>query len=338
MTSRCLAVSLTVVALVVFAPVSSAAQADVPRTAWGQPDLQGVWDFRTVTPLERPAQFGDRETLTEEEAAAVEAGAAVFQQFIDRPPPEGSVGAYNAFWLDFGTTVGEDRRSSLIVEPANGRLPALADGVATQVGSLDEDLPGEYPWRVRSAGLGADGPEDRGLAERCLLGFNAGPPMMPSAYNNNMQLFQTADHVVILNEMIHNARIIPVGDSPHVDTDIRQWEGDPRGHWEGNTLIVESTNFRAVQNIRGPSAGIRSRQSEAQRIVERFSLVGPDMLRYSVTMDDAETYTAPWSAAFPFNRDDDYLQFEYACHEGNHAMINVLRGARAQETEATPNR
>ena len=227
MTHRTMSLLLVAAVVAVLAPLPAVGQGQAeiwepPRLGDGRPDLQGVWDFRTATPLERPAQFGDRETLTEEEAAAVEAGAAVFQQFIDRPPPEGSVGAYNAFWLDFGTTVGEDRRSSLIVEPANGRLPALADGVATQVGSLDEDLPGEYPWRVRSAGLGADGPEDRGLAERCLLGFNAGPPMMPSAYNNNMQLFQNAGHVVILNEMVHDARVIPRDNSPHLSNDVRQ--------------------------------------------------------------------------------------------------------------------
>ena len=158
--------------------------------------------------------------------------------------------------------------------------------------------------------------------------------MMPTEYNNGTLILQSPGYVVILSEMIHNARIIPVGDSPHVDTDIRQWEGDPRGHWDGNTLVVESTNFRAVHNIRGPSAGIRSRQSEAQRIVERFSLVGPNMLRYSVTMDDAETYVAPWSAAFPFNRDDEYLQFEYACHEGNYSVPNALGGARTEEASA----
>ena len=259
MRRRCISLLPVVTAVVVFVPLPVAGQSQAdswtpPRLSDGRPDLQGVWDFRTATPLERPAQFGDRETLTEEEAAAIEQGAAFFAQAADAPPPEGNVGAYNAFWLDFGTRVGDDRRTSLIVEPANGRLPDLADGVATQFGSLDEDLPGEYPWRVRSAGLGADGPEDRGLAERCLLGFNAGPPMMSSAYNNNMQLFQTADHVVILNEMVHDARVVPLDSSPHLPSDVRQWHGDARGRWDGDTLVVETRNFTDKTASFDPSA------------------------------------------------------------------------------------
>ena len=154
--------------------------------------------------------------------------------------------------------------------------------------------------------------------------------MMPTEYNNGTLILQSPGYVVIHSEMIHNARIIPI-DAPHADKKVRQWEGDPRGRWEGNTLIVESTNFRTVKNMRGPTAGTRSRQSETQRTVERFTLIGPDTLRYSVTMKDEETYNAPWTAAFPFNRDDSYVQFEYACHEGNYSVPNALGGARMEE-------
>jgi len=167
--------------------------------------------------------------------------------------------------------------------------------------------------------------------DRCLSRGVLGM-MMPTEYNNGTLILQSPGYVVIHSEMIHNARVIPI-DAPHADAKVRQWEGDPRGHWEGNTLVVESTNFKAVKNIRGPSAGIRSRQSEAQRIVERFTLVGPDLLRYSITLEDQDTYAAPWTAAFPFNRDDDYLQFEYACHEGNYSVPNALGGARLEEAE-----
>ena len=329
--SRLLAV--TAVVVLVPLPVAGQGQADEwtpPRLSDGRPDLQGVWDFRTATPLERPARFGDRETLTEEEAAAIEQGAAFFARAADAPPPEGNVGAYNAFWLDFGTRVGDDRRTSLIVEPANGRLPALADGVATQVGSLDRDLPGEYPWRVRSAGLGADGPEDRGLAERCLLGFNAGPPMMSSAYNNNMQLFQTADHVVILNEMVHDARVVPLDNSPHLPSDVRQWHGDARGRWDGDTLVVETRNFTDKTASFDPSALQALGIGTTLRLTERFTRLSEDTLLYEYTVDDPATFTQPFTAALPMRRSQDLL-YEYACHEGNYGMENALSGARAEE-------
>ena len=327
MTHRTMSLLLVAAVVAVLAPLPAVGQGQAeiwepPRLGDGRPDLQGVWDFRTATPLERPAQFGDRETLTEEEAASVEAFAGFIAQAADRQPPEGNVGAYNAFWLDFGTTVGEDRRSSLIVEPANGRLPALADGVATQVGSLDEDLPGEYPWRVRSAGLGADGPEDRGLAERCLLGFNAGPPMMPSAYNNNMQLFQNAGHVVILNEMVHDARVIPLDNSPHLSNNVRQWHGDSRGRWDGDTLVVETRNFLGATSLGGSSA--------TMHLVERFTRRDANTLIYEFTVSDPTTWAGPWTAQILMTKNDEPL-YEYACHEGNYGMVNALSGARAEE-------
>jgi len=301
-----------------------------PRLSDGRPDLQGVWDFRTATPFQRPEGFGVR--LTEEQAAAIEAGAAAAQQAADRPPTEGNVGAYNAFWLDFGTNVGDNRRASLIVDPASGRLPALAEGVARQVGSLDVDLVGERPWRVRSAGIGADGPEDRGLAERCLVGFNSGPPMMPSAYNNNMQLFQTSDHVVILNEMVHDVRVISLQAGEHLPATVEQWSGDSRGRWEGDTLVVESQNFSDKRAAFEPNALMALGVGSTLRLVERFTRVGEDTLLYEYTVNDPETFVEPFTAAVPM-RQSENLIYEYACHEGNYGMVNALSGARAAEVE-----
>ena len=299
------------------------------RLISGRPDLQGVWDFRTATPFQRPEGLGDR--LTEEEAAAIEAGAAAGLAAADRPPQDGNVGAYNAFWLDFGTRVGDDRRTSLIVEPTNGRLPALAQGVARQVGSLDADLPGERPWRVRSAGIGADGPEDRGLAERCLVGFNSGPPMMPSAYNNNMQLFQTEETVVILNEMVHDARIIPLVSGQHLPSSIQQWNGDSRGRWDGDTLVVESRNFSDQRASFEPNALMAFGVGSTLRLTERFTPVSENVLLYEYTVDDPDTFAETFTAAVPMQRSSELI-YEYACHEGNYGMVNALSGARASES------
>ena len=311
---------------------SPAAEWEAPRLSDGRPDLQGVWDFRTATPLERPQGLADRATLTDEEAAAVEFGATAFQRAADAQPPEGSVGAYNAFWLDFGTTVTDDRRSSLVVDPPDGRLPDAVEGVVRQDGSLDVDIPGERPVRLRSGGIGADGPEDRGLAERCLLGFNSGPPMMPSAYNNNIQLFQTEDYVVILNEMVHDARIVPLDGRPHLPDAIRHWTGDSRGRWEGDTLIVESRNFSDRTASFDPSALTALGTGSTLRLTERFTRVSEDVLLYEYTVDDPATFTRPFSAAVPM-RQSAMPVFEYACHEGNYGMINTLAGARAAESE-----
>ncbi len=323
------------VAAAVVSLVASPAAGQAPGEAWepprladGRPDLQGVWDFRTATPFERPAGLGER--LTEEQAAAFEAGAAAFQRAADQPPPEGNVGAYNAFWLDFGTRVNDDRRTSLIIEPANGKLPALADGVRQQFGSLDADLPGEHPWRVRSAGLGADGPEDRGLAERCLVGFNSGPPMMPSAYNNNFQLFQTEHHVVVLNEMVHDARIIPLQPQAHLPRTVQQWAGSARGRWDGDTLVVESRNYSDKRASFEPSALQAMGIGSTLRLTERFTRIAEDTLLYEYTVDDPDTFTQPFTAAVPMRLSSE-LMYEYACHEGNYGMINTLSGARAAE-------
>ncbi len=335
MSYQSISLRLVVGAVVVLGPmpVAGQGQADTwtpPRLADGRPDLQGVWDFGTVTPFERPARFGDRETLTEEEASAVEAGAAAFQQFVDAPPPDGSVGAYNAFWLDFGTRVGDDRRTSLIVDPPDGQLPSTVSGSERQAGSLDADLPGERPVRMRSAGIGADGPEDRGLSERCIVGFNAGPPMMPSAYNNNMQLFQTSGYVVILNEMVHDARVIPIDGGPHLPEHLRQWAGDSRGRWEDDTLVIESRNFSDKTSSFDPSALTALGTGMTLRLTERLTRVSETTLLYEYTVDDPATFTRPFTVALPMRRAEVPI-FEYACHEGNYAVPNLLAGARATE-------
>ena len=309
--------------------VAQAAAEDeqTPRTAWGAPDLQGVWDFRTLTPLQRPEEFEGREVLTADEASAREERAQAGT--VDRPPPPGNPGGYNRFWMD-DPSFAENERTSLIVDPPDGRIPALQPGVAHQKGSLGEDLPSTRPIRYRVGGSGTDGPEDRGLAERCILGFNSGPPLLPGGYNQNIQVFQTPDHVVILNEMVHDVRVVPLDGRPHLEGDLRQWMGDPRGHWEGDTLVVESTNFSSLVPSFNPSVASAMGTGESLRLIERFTRVGADTMRYEYTVDDSETFDAPFTAQLPLRRSDQAI-FEYACHEGNYGLLNILRGAREAE-------
>ncbi|MCY4662321.1 MAG: hypothetical protein OXF93_21325 [Acidobacteria bacterium] len=334
--------ALAVLALVALAPAAEAqTEADPPRLPWGAPDLQGVWDFRTITPLQRPEDQADAAFLTDEEAAGLEQAAE--NRFAElnapsevrtEPLPAGgggrAVGAYNDFWFDRGTNVIEDRRTSLIVAPPNGRLPPLVQGAVEQIGSGTEDLPGERPVRYRAGGIGADGPEDRGLGERCLLGFNSGPPMIPSAYNNNVQLFQTESHVVILNEMVHNSRVVPLDGRPHLPRGVRQWMGDARGYWDGDTLVVETTNFTSLTPSFNPTITGSVGTGTTLTLTERFTRVDADTLLYEYTVDDPATFTSPFSAAIPM-RLSDGLIYEYACHEGNYGMQNILAGARAAE-------
>jgi hypothetical protein len=207
----------------------------------------------------------------------------------------------------------------------------LAD-VDKQGRTVSADVEGRRPVRFRSGGIGADGPEDRGLAERCLLGFNVGPPFIPSAYNNNMQLVQTPEHVVILNEMIHDVRIIPLDDRPHLPRSIRQWMGDSRGYWDGDTLVVETTNFTNKTSSFNPTIQSAVGSGLTLRLVERFSLGDSGTLYYEFMVDDPVTFTRPFSGVIPMKRSEGPI-FEYACHEGNYGMFNLLAGARAQESE-----
>jgi hypothetical protein len=318
---------------------SAAAQTSYqpPRLLDGKPDLQGVWDFRTLTPLERPEDAASKARLTSEEAAAIEAKAAARSAADDArkagvaPLPAGrNLGpAYNDFWLDRGARVVEDQRTSLIVDPPDGRLPALRPGVEKQVGSLQEDLPGKHPVRIRAAGIGTGTYEDRGLAERCILGFNAGPPIVPGGYNQNIQIFQTPTHVAILNEMVHDARIVPLDGRAHLSSTIRQWMGDSRGHWEGDTLVIETTNFTDKTASFNPSVTMAIGTGVTLRLTERFRRVADNTLLYEYTIDDSKTFTRPFTVRLPMKRGDTL--FEYACHEGNHGLMNMLLGARAAE-------
>ena len=302
----------------------------LPRTLDDRPDLQGVWHFNTTTPLQRPERLGDQARYTEEEHAALAARTAEFRPF-DSQPPAGSVGAYNQFWWDRGGPV-DDRRTSLIVEPASGRLPPLTPQAIRQVGSTERHVPGPHPVRYRIGGVGADGPEDRGLAARCLLGYNVGPPLLPGGYNNNLQLFQSADHVVILTEMVHDARIVPLTTRPHLPEAIRHWNGDSRGRWDGETLVVETTNFSPKRASFEPGATVALGTGDTLRLVERFTRLDADTLLYEYTVDDPTTFTTPFTAAIPMMRSADPI-FEYACHEGNYGMANMLRAGRAADVE-----
>ena len=331
MSHRCLAMVFTVIGVVALTPLFAAAQsAELPRTPWGAPDLQGVWDFRTTTPLERPERFAGKEELTAEEAATQKARARA--QNVDRPPQEGDPGAYNVFWFD---TPGEvdDRRTSLIVDPPDGKLPSLTPNAQQQFGSLSEDVPSSGPVRYRAGGSGVDGPETRGLSERCILGFAHGPPLTPGGYNQNIQLFQSPSHVVILNEMVHDPRIVPLDGRPHLPGDVLQWNGDARGHWEGDTLVIESRNFTDKTASFTPTARAALGTGATLRLTERLTRVSTDLVRYEYTIDDPTTFTRPFTAAIPMRKSEVPI-FEYACHEGNYGLLNILRGARVAENAA----
>ena len=337
---RVLAAALVVamVAPVHAAPQQSADPWTPPRTPDGQPDLQGVWDFRTLTPLQRPTDRADQAVLTAEEAAEIEANAVQRAIDADRPsdvrteplPVGGNVGGYNNFWFDRGAGVVDDRRTSLIVDPPDGRVPPLQPGARRQGGPDADDVPPTRPVRFRVDGIGTGGPEDRGLAERCLLGFNTGPPIVPGGYNQNLQLFQAPGYVAILNEMVHDTRIVPLDGRPHLPDHVRQWMGDSRGHWEDDTLVIETSNFTDKTASFSPSVRSAIGSGDTLRLTERFRRVADDTLLYEYTVDDPTTFTGSFSVALPMKRGGAPL-FEYACHEGNYGLLNILRGAREAE-------
>jgi hypothetical protein len=330
--------------LVVIAAAAAAAQqpaagdAAMPRTPWGDPDLQGVWDYWTFTPLERPKEFAGKATLTDEEVAqlAKRLGEQVTAGDARRPVAGGPVGYSQQDWTDRARATVL-KQTSLIVDPPDGRIPPLTP--EAQKAEQAHRAAGGHPVRMRTDGVGADHPEDRGLSERCLLGFSTGPPFQPGGYNNNVQIVQTPGHVMLLLEMNHDARIVPMDGRPHLPTSMRQWLGDSRGRWEGNTLVIETTNFTpkvASFSARRGASGYELGSAENLRLVERFTRVDARTLHYEFTVHDPTTFTRPFTGRLPMNASDDHI-YEYACHEGNYGLQNILRGARAQDGE-TPHR
>ena len=277
-------------------------------TPWGDPDISGMWSYASLTPLQRPESLGDKEFYTPEEAAQIFTNTQ--QDAPDRP---GDVGSYNYQWFDRGE-ISADFRTSLIVDPPNGRLPVTEATIASQ--------------RERAEYLrdhSADSWLDRTNWDRCLT-YHGVPPVS-SGYNNSYHIVQNKNFVAIHVEMIHDVRIIPIDDRPQLHDNIRQWNGDSRGYWDGDTLVVRTANFSDKTRHRFPS----SRNTVA---VERFRRVGEDMIDYSFTIEDPTVYSQPWTAIRPMPRLPDYKQYEYACHEGNYAMTYILRGARAEEARA----
>jgi len=297
----------------------------VPKTEWDQPDLQGVWNFSSDIPMQRPSQYGKREYMTEEEIAEIRARRAARDEGSDAAIPNGGVNeAYNDFWVETGG-IGDVARTSIIVYPTNGRLPPYAEGAIVVQGRLDPDIDGERPVRFTGGGIGSDGPEDRGLGERCIVGFNAGPPIQPSLYNNNLQIVQSRDHVVIMIEMVHDARIVPLDGSGPLDDSIGLWSGDSRGYWEDETLVVESRNFNGLTQSFGAGG-----KSDDKFLIERFTRLSDDSIDYEFTVDDPQAYTDKITGIIPLTKVDGLL-YEYACHEGNYGLLNILRGARAED-------
>jgi hypothetical protein len=329
----------------------------LPRTADGHPDLQGTYDVATMTPLERPAGLGNRLVLTKEEAAALERYEVERQIKNDAPltgdreaPPVGgetttpksflevlerfgggAVGGYNNFWLAGGTeiiTVNGEKRSSIVVDPPDGKIPPTKPEAQKRNAALLAAA--ASPDAAEGAGTGPagayDDPERRPLAERCLLGFGStsGPPTLPNYFYNNLkQIVQTPATIMILNEMVHDARIIRMN-AAHLPPGIRGWMGDSVGHWEGDTLVVDTTNFTGKTQFRG--------STENLHVIERFTRVDPQTLLYRFTVEDPETWDRPWTGEYPWVASSERL-YEYACHEANYALEDVLRGARSKEAE-----
>jgi len=329
------------VAIVSTSVLAQGPASKVPRTPDGKPDLQGFWDFATLTPLERPANLKDKAVLTEEEAKALQkqnaerrdrAASSSEVRSTARAAGGGAqaVGAYNDFWIDSGSTVVGDRRTSLITDPPDGRVPESVAGVARQSGSLMEDMAAKPPIRVLATGARANGPEDRGLSERCLVGFNSGPPMLPSGYNNHMQLVQTPQYVAILNEMNHDVRIIPLDGRAALPGSMRQWAGVSRGRWDGDTLVVTTTNFTDKTSSFSPSVTTAVGTGTTLKLTERFHRLDASTLQYEFTIEDPATFTRPFTAVVPMAKSDQPV-FEYACHEGNRGLMSIIRGARAEE-------
>ena len=322
-----------VVAAAILGASPATAQTDSwtpPRTADGRVDLQGVWANNAATPLERPDSLADKETFTDEELARLQASAqrlfgggddaafgdgvfnAALGDIDQSVSGDGGTGNYSSVWMvdrEF------ENRTSLITDPPNGKLPAL-----TPAAEARNEVTAEHR-RAHPA----DGPEDLSRQVRCITFGSPRVGGIGAGYNSYYQIFQTPDHVVLFGELIHDARVIPISDMPHIGDSVRQWHGDSRGHWEGDTLVVETTNYSPKSNYRGAA--------EHLHLIERFTLAGPKKLHYEITVTDATTWTRPWTARVSLSKSEDAL-YEYACHEGNIGMAGILNGTRVQEAEA----
>ena len=301
--------------------VSNTTDSAILQTPWGEPDLQGIWDLHTITSLERPDEFAGQEFLTAEEASTLEQRARfettdeARQEDLSRDLGQ----AYNDFWWDRATSVVPTLRTSLIVDPLDGKVPSLTP-VAEARAAVERD---HRPLRATGGfegGRGADSWLDRSLWERCIT--QGLPRISNRAYNSNLKIVQTPDHVALLHEQVHEVRIVPLNGSPHLAQGIRQYMGDSRGRWDGETLVVETTNFGEQTNFRGSTSGLR--------MVEEFTRVDAQTLLYRVTFDDPTTWTSPWTAEIPWKTTEGPI-YEYACHEGNYGMTGTLTGGRAED-------
>ena len=303
------------VALFSAAPAAQSSKSPLPRTADGHVDLQGIWDFRSATALERPARFAGREFMTVEEAIAYEKEAV--EREDGRPPDDGRTeqSVHPVWWLDYGKTVVKSRRTSLIVDPPDGRIPAQTpegrERAAARRAAAREHGP-------------ADSYENRSLQERCIT---RGLPevILPGPYNNNLQIVQTPGYVLLFTEMIHDARVVPMDGRPHSSPSLRSWMGDSRGRWEGDTLVIDTTNFTDRTNFRGSGANLH--------LIERFTRVDRETIDYRFTVEDPTTWTRPWTVAYPIVKTDGPI-YEFACHEGNYGLRDILTGARYEERAA----
>lgn len=335
-------------ALIFAVTASQSILADIPRTLDGKPDLSGNYDVATLTPLQRPKEFADNLYLSREAADEITAKVAAAKAEGDKQiegergaPPAGgdgsqgaagNVGGYNSFWIDNGDAtfqIDGKFRTSIIYQPENGRYPEMTIAGQAKLAKRYANYrtnTGTAWWLEREGPGPYDGPESRTLSDRCLSGFGStgGPPMLPVLYNNVKRIVQTPDHVVILVEMVHDVRTIRLN-SEHVSSDIRKWMGDSIGHWEGDTLVVDTTNFTDKPGM--------TRATRDLHVVERFTRIDEETLRYSFTVEDPNTWTEPWSGEYPWPKTSNSI-YEYACHEGNYAMGNILRGARILEAEA----
>ena len=303
-------VVLAAVLAVVSLDAQSKAKPYVAKTPWGDPDLQGVWDYKTITPLERPAAMGDRQFLNEEEVARLESNAA---RRLDSPPDENTPRnlVHAPYMTDPGRKVDEDRRTSLIVDPPDGRIPPTTEEAQRRLALR----------RVGGRDGGTDGPEQRSSLERCIT-WGLPTSILPGLYNNNIRILQGPGYVTITHEMVHDTRVIPLDGRAPLSPKMHQWFGDSRGHWDGNTLVVETANFSDKTNYRGAGATLH--------MIERFTRTGKSGVDYRLTVDDLTTWTKPWTVELHMRTSEGDL-YEYGCHEGNYGLHNMLEAARDEE-------